>query len=216
MSIGSPKDSAEGRREAVPLTSVRRGVSWKRSAQQVQTGSDRRGLRAPADVELREDVRHVGRRCLAADEQRVGDLHVGVAARDEFQDFELALGEPVRRGGAGVDQRGRAELPGELLARAQSPCGVPAATLGTCCLAGSDEAPGARVWLAQLLPAGGGGQPLVGAGGLGGGEQRAGLGEVVADECAESLKQCFVAGLDLEAGPAQPGERDDVVVAGER
>jgi hypothetical protein len=60
------------------------------SGQAVAQGEGRRA-RAVLDAGLGEDVRHVPRDRLLAQDQRLGDLAVGPALRDQTQDFQLAV-----------------------------------------------------------------------------------------------------------------------------
>jgi hypothetical protein len=52
------------------------------------------GLDPAADAQLGQDVGHVDARGLCADVQRLRDLGIGPARREQLQDFALPVGEP--------------------------------------------------------------------------------------------------------------------------
>ena len=58
---------------------------------------ERPGRRPRGDSELREDVLEVAGDGVLADHQLLGDVPVAPPARDQAQDLELAIAEPVRR-----------------------------------------------------------------------------------------------------------------------
>ena len=53
------------------------------------------GSTSRSDAKLGEDVAHVARHCLLADDELVGDSPVGFAPGEVAKDLQLALGETV-------------------------------------------------------------------------------------------------------------------------
>lgn len=97
--------------ESADRSADRGAVPPGRDGEQRQAVRGRRGLPAVGHVQLPEDVGHVHAGGLHRDEQRLGDVAVAAALRDQAQHLVLARRQPQRRrglaaaGGAGAAQQ---------------------------------------------------------------------------------------------------------------